>query len=82
MHAPKKDNIILLMFVLSLCLFLFSLYVAVLREQTRIDGQQKIQALETETPLTNIATGNIPYQEGSTGVQEIPQIQIAAPQQG
>ena len=80
LHAPQKDNIILLMFVLSLLLFLFSLYVAVLREQKRIEWQQTIAAIDTELPVANVETGNIPYQDATTG-QTAPQIQIDAPQQ-
>jgi Tfp pilus assembly protein PilN len=80
LHAPKKDNIILLMFVLSLLLFLFSLYVAVLRDQKRIEGQQTIATMDTELPVVNIQTGNIPYQEETTA-QPSPQVEIATPQQ-
>jgi hypothetical protein len=55
------------MFVLSLCLFLFSLYVAVLREQTRMQGQQKLTTIEETMPLANVETGNIQYQEANSG---------------
>ena len=70
------------MFVLSLCLFLFSLYVAVLRQQAHLQGQETLTNREEMLPITNIQTGNIPYQEDGTGDQEPSQVQILPPQQG
>lgn len=61
LHAPKKDNIILLLFVMSLIIFLFSLYVVVIK------GQQTIQKqLVADTNQTvNVQTGNIPFTQST-----------------
>lgn len=69
LHAPKKDNIILLLFVISLLIFLFSIYIAILKSQNTLE--QKI--LDNEATIVNVQTGNIPFEETevSTGA-EIP----------
>ena len=59
MHAPKKDNIILLLFALSLLIFLFSLYVVVLKDQQTAEKQ----LIRDTTPTVNVASGNIPFTE-------------------
>lgn len=59
LHAPKKDNIILLLFVLSLLIFLFSLYVVVLKDQQTAEKQ----LIRNTNPVVNVASGNIPFTE-------------------
>ncbi len=59
LHAPRKDNIILLLFVLSLLVFLFSLYVVILKGQQTVEKQ----LIRNTTPVVNVASGNIPFTE-------------------
>lgn len=65
LHAPRKDNIILLLFVLSLLIFLFSIYVTILKSQNVLDEKMYLD----ESTVVNVQTGNIPFsqQEVSTG---------------
>lgn len=70
LHAPRKDNIILLLFVLSLLVFLFSLYVVILKGQQTVEKQ----LIRNTNPVVNVASGNIPFTEDkvtqATGVEE------------
>ncbi len=57
LEAPKKDNIILLLFVLSLLIFLVSLYVVILKGQQNI----KAQLDQYDDTIVNVQSGNIPF---------------------
>lgn len=57
LHAPKKDNIILLLFVFSLLIFLFSIYVTLLKGQRALEEQ----LWSKEPSVENIQTWNIPF---------------------
>ncbi len=59
LHAPRKDNIILLLFLFSLIIFIFALYVAVLKWQKESQAAT-LSPITTQQP-PNIQTGNIPY---------------------
>ena len=73
LHAPKKDNIILLLFVLSLLIFLSSIYITILKSQKALGKQ-----LVAENPVVNVDTGNIPFAEWETqivtGSETAPQV--------
>jgi len=59
LHAPRKDNIILLLFVLSLLIFLFSFYVVILKGQQT--AEKKL--IRNSTPTVNVQSGEIPFTE-------------------
>ncbi|MFA7718015.1 MAG: hypothetical protein WC875_04840 [Candidatus Absconditabacterales bacterium] len=68
LQAPKKDNIILLLFVASLFLFIFSIYVTVLKSQRSAELQSQNTEItspvaQDSTQIPNVQTGNIPYQQ-------------------
>lgn len=63
LHAPKKDNIILLLFVLSLLIFLSSVYITILKSQKELEKD-----IIEHTAVVNVDTGNIPFTEWETQV--------------
>lgn len=68
LQAPKRDNIILLLFIFSLLIFLLSLYVVILKNQKTIEQQ----LIRNTNPVANIASGNIPFVQDqvSTGISK------------
>lgn len=73
LEAPKKDNIILLLFVLSLMIFLFSLYVTMIRHQKSLEAMDQTNDTNvTIDDISNVQSGNIPYEGLSTAQIENP----------